>query len=128
MNLLLDTCTLIWLDGNVANLSPTAKQVIADPSNRIFLSSISAWEIAQKQKNGKLELWDSCAEFLGSLTQDYDMEPLPFQQEDAVTLADIDRLHKDPFDLMLICQAKNHNLILVTPDPSIRQYPIPVLW
>jgi PIN domain nuclease of toxin-antitoxin system len=128
LDFLLDTCTVVWMDAGSSRLSRLASSIVTDPANKLFVSSVSVWEIAVKTAHGKLPLWGSVEDVLSSVGQEFDLETVPFEATDALIRCSLKVLHKDPFDLMLVCQAQNRDLTLVTPDPAIRQYPIPVLW
>lgn len=128
MNYLLDTCTFLWLTGEPDHLSTQADQELSDIRNRLFFSVISAWEIAIKYHRGQLELPDLPAVFIPQARAKYALEPLYLTEPMVYHLGKLPPLHKDPFDRMLVCQAVSQNLTLLTPDPLIRQYPVPTLW
>lgn len=128
MDFLLDTCTLLWMDSSSEKISKLAQSVLVDSQNKLYLSSVSVWEIAHKNSLGKLPLWGSVDEVLQAVVEEFEIGAIGFESSDARERSSISILHKDPFDLMLICQAQNRGLTLVTPDPAIKRYPIPVLW
>jgi len=64
----------------------------------------------------------------GPMRTSHGIEPLPLEEEAVLMLPRLSELHRDPFDRMLICQALTHQLVLLTPDAMIRQYPVRVLW
>ena len=118
MKLLLDTHIFLWALSEPTRLSP--KQVIAmeDPTNTIYVSSISITEISIKASLSKLELvFDplDAAEKSG-------FEMLDFSAKDALLLKDLPLHHRDPFDRMLIAQAISRKLIIATQDSIIDQY------
>ena len=118
MKLLLDTHIFLWSLSEPNRL--TQKQVIAmeDPTNTVYVSSISITEIAIKASLGKLELvFDplDAAEKSG-------FEMLDFSAKDALLLKDLPFHHRDPFDRMLIAQAISRKLIIATQDSIIDQY------
>ena len=118
MKLLLDTHIFLWALSEPNRLSQ--KQVIAmeDPTNTVYVSSISITEIAIKASLGKLELvFDplDAAEKSG-------FEMLDFSAKDALILKDLPFHHRDPFDRMLITQAISRKLIIATQDSLIDQY------
>ena len=121
MNLLLDTCTLLWwVNGD--ELSRDAQQAIADPGNRVWISAVSIWEIALKQSLGKLELGGD----LDSVIEE-DFLQLPVTFTHARQVAWLPLHHRDPFDRMLIVQAKSENLTLITRDRQFAQYAVSLL-
>ena len=128
MQVLLDTCAFLWLIGDANYLSSAARQVVAQSGNQIFLSSISAWEMAVKHAAGKLELADSVEVAVSRGRDEHDVQALAFEEQCTFHLPRLPPIHRDPFDWMLICQAIEHDLIILTPDPMIRKYPIKTLW
>jgi len=128
MKLLLDTCTFLWVIKDAAELSDTAKVLFSDPENEIYLSSISMWEILVKYQLGRLPLPQQPEQFLIEQRKLHRIEPLPLQEEAIMQLIRLPEYHKDPFDRMLICQAITHKLAILTPDQTIKQYPIHTIW
>ena len=123
MKLLLDTHIFLWALSEPNRLS--SKQVIAmeDPTNTVYVSSISITEIAIKASLGKLELvFDplDAAEKSG-------FEMLDFSARDALILTDLPFHHRDPFDRMLITQAISRKLIIATQDSIIDRYDCQIL-
>lgn len=131
MKLLLDTCTFIWTISNLDKLSTQAIDALQEPKNELFLSSVSLWEIVTKYDKGKIEIETgnkNLDEFLIYQRKQHDITSLAFCENSALYLARLPKIHQDPFDRMLICQALAKNLILVTPDRYIKKYPVKTLW
>ena len=130
MKLLLDTCAFIWLASYPRQLGKNAHDLYAAPNNEVFLSSISAWEIAIKHRNGKLRLPNDMApaDYVREARQRHGIQPLALHEETAALLLKMPDIHRDPFDRMLICQAIANQMILLTPDPLIIQYPVLTRW
>jgi PIN domain nuclease of toxin-antitoxin system len=128
VNILLDTCTFLWVVTDAPELSKPAHELFQDPANAVYLSSVSAWEIAIKYILGRLPLPDAPDRFVGLMRARHDIEPLPLEEEAALMLPKLPELHRDPFDRMLVCQALAHQLVLLTPDALIQQYPARVIW
>ena len=128
MNLLLDTCTFLWSIEGGAAISETARAALTEATNAVYLSSVSAWEIATKHALGKLPLPEAPEKYVPAQRRARGIEPLPLDEEAALHLARLPALHRDPFDRMLICQALIGGLTLVTPDPDIGRYPVRTLW
>lgn len=128
MRLLLDTCTFLWIAGGDRALSPTAARLFAAPENEVFLSAVSAWEIAIKLQLGRLVLADAPDRFVPIQRDAHAIEPLPLDEESALHVSRLIPLHRDPFDRMLVCQAIVHGLTILTPDPLIAQYPARTAW
>jgi PIN domain nuclease of toxin-antitoxin system len=127
VNLLLDTCTFLWLAGG-ASLSPAAASAVRDPSNDVFLSAVSTWEIVVKNRAGRLPLPEPPDRLIPAERHLRGVTALPFDEEAALYGPRLPPLHRDPFDRMLIAQAIARGLAIVTPDPAIAQYPVRVLW
>lgn len=128
MNILLDTCTFLWIATDAPELSERARELFRDPANSVYLSSVSAWEIAVKYLLGRLPLPVPPERFVGPMRMNHGIEPLPLEEEAVLMLPRLPDLHKDPFDRMLVCQALTHQLALLTPDALIRQYPARFVW
>lgn len=128
MKVLLDTCTLLWIAIEDQVLSRDAIEAFRQPANDVYLSVVSAWEIAVKHGLGKLHLTEPASRLLPSLRQRYDLWSLPLDEESALEIERLPELHRDPFDRMLVCQALVHGLVILTPDELVRQYPVRTLW
>ena len=118
MKLLLDTHILLWWLGNHVGLSSTAADLIRNPENMVFVSAVSVWEIWLKQSLGKLRLPDAFEERLAA--EGFDNLPLTIPQARQVAL--LPWLHRDPFDRMLVAQARSEKLILLTADDAVAAY------
>ncbi len=128
MNLLLDTCTFLWIIGDPTQLSARAWQLFTDPSNRSHLSVVSAWEIALKYSLRRLILQQPPDSLVPQQRVAHRIALLSLTEAAALYLPYLPRIHKDPFDRMLVCQAIVDNLVILTPDPAIRQYPVQTVW
>ncbi len=123
MNLFLDTHVLLWwLDDNPA-LSKKARNAISNPDNLIVLSSVVIWEIRIKQALGKLEIVPN----FYSVIKNQGFELLSITSDHAFAVGDLPMHHRDPFDRMIISQAKFEGLTIVTHDNIFKKYDIPVL-
>ena len=127
MKLLLDTCTFLWLAGG-QRLSDGAAAAIRTPANEVFVSAVSAWEIASKYRAGRLPLPEPPDRLIPVERELRGVAALPFDEESALQVLRLPQLHRDPFDRMLISQAIALGLAIVTPDPLIAQYPVRVIW
>ncbi|HJN50267.1 MAG: type II toxin-antitoxin system VapC family toxin [Pseudomonadales bacterium] len=123
MNFLLDTHVLLWwLDGNPA-LSEKARAVIADGERLVFVSAATIWEIRIREALGKLDIPGNFHQVLAA--QPFEM--LDITPEHAHAIAGLADHHRDPFDRMLVAQAKTEGLGLVTRDRHLRKYNIPII-
>ncbi len=123
MNLLLDTCVLLWWLDDPDLLSKEALTAIKEPDNEIIVSVVSVWEIAIKKALGKLET----PENLKELVVDSGFALRPVNYEHAWQVKDLPSHHRDPFDRLLISQAKTESLMLVTRDSWLKAYNISIL-
>lgn len=127
MKVLLDTCTFLWLAGGQP-LPPAAVRAISDPSNEVYLSSVSVWEIVTKYRNGRLPLPEPPDRLIPAERVLRGVTALAFDEDAALQAMRLPLLHRDPFDRMLIAQAIATGATLVTSDPLVTQYPIRVVW
>lgn len=123
MRYLLDTHVLLWWLDDSSRLSNLAKEIIIDPNNLIFVSSVSTWEITIKKASGKLIAPDN----LEKTILDCSFRALPITIKHTLHLENLDKYHSDPFDRLLICQAITENLILITSNTLIEKYQISTL-
>ena len=128
MKLLLDTCAFLLWTQDAPQVSEEVRRLVADPANDVYVSSVTAWEIGVKHGLGKLELPAPPEVFVPTRREWYDFKSLPIDEASALQLRRLPPLHKDPFDRILICQAIEHGMTLVTPDRLISQYPVRILW
>jgi len=128
VKILLDTCTFLWIVTDSRELSARARELFQEPANAVYLSSVSAWEIAVKYVLGRLPLPETPDRFVVPMRASHGIESLPLEEEAVLMLLKLPELHRDPFDRMLVCQALAHQLVLLTPDAMIRQYPVSVVW
>jgi PIN domain nuclease of toxin-antitoxin system len=128
VRLLLDTCTFLWIVAGAKDLSPRAREAFVDPANDVLLSAASAWEIAVKHRLGRLPLPAPPEDFVPAQRTAHGIEPLPVDEEAALHVAKLPDLHRDPFDRLLVAQALVGGMVLLTPDESIREYPVRTLW
>lgn len=128
MRLLLDTCTFLWIVGGAPELSSRARELFVDPDNEVYLSVVSAWEIALKHAAGRLPLPELPERFVPAERRRHGIDTLGLDEETALHLGRLPPLHRDPFDRMLVCQAIVHGLVILGPDTLITQYPIRAAW
>jgi PIN domain nuclease of toxin-antitoxin system len=127
MKLLLDTHTFIWWDSDPARLSAPALAALRDPTNTLWLSVVSIWEIVIKAQLGKLAvrlpLPDVVAQQQANGTQ-----VLPVTLAHSLAIEGLPSIHKDPFDRLLVAQAIVEGAELVSADPVLSRYPVRLLW
>jgi PIN domain nuclease of toxin-antitoxin system len=127
MKILLDTHTFLWfLDGN-SELSKQARTLIENPEHEKYISIASFWEISIKKSLGKLTLEIPFVE-LKTETVKNSFQILPITFEDTLQLSTLPFYHCDPFDRIIISQAKENNLTLISRDKNFIQYNVNLLW
>ena len=123
MNYLLDTHTFIWTISEKGKLSSIVKQTIENPTNNIFVSAITFWEISLKFSIGKLELKGISPENLPEVAVQSGFRLIPLSPEESATHHQLMLTkHKDPFDRMLIWQSIQRNLIFISKDERLKSY------
>jgi PIN domain nuclease of toxin-antitoxin system len=121
MRLLIDTHIAIWWLAGDRRLGPAARETI-ESAEMAYLSSVSVWEIVIKQARGRLDLPDG---FVAALLQDF--TELPLRSDHALEGRSLPRFRGDPFDRMLVAQARVEGLRLVTADAAMEGYEVPVV-
>jgi len=124
LRLLLDTHIFLWWADAPERLRAPQREAVEDPASEVFLSVASIWEMAIKVGTGRLDFPIADIE---SHTVGHGLAILPVLPPHAVALLALPRLHGDPFDRMLIAQARAEGLTLVTDDTMIRQYDVALL-
>lgn len=125
---LLDTCTFLWIQTADPQLSDDARSIVRDATNELFLSAASVWEIIIKYRLGRLPLPESPERFIPNSRQRHGIETLPIEEAAVTALTRLPELHRDPFDRIIICQAIIHEMLLLTPDEQVRRYGIRTVW
>jgi len=132
MSYLLDAHTLIWAITEPGKLSRKAVEIIENPNNEVFVSAITFWEISLKYSLGKLDLQGIGPENMAQFAIETGFTHLPLLPAEAAQYHKIAATwHRDPFDRMLIWQAINRNLTLISKDKTVAQYKsvgLNVIW
>jgi PIN domain nuclease of toxin-antitoxin system len=123
MILLLDAHALLWWLNGGSTLSAVARAAIAEPANETLVSAATVWELAIKQGLGKLKI---DADLLAEIDR-VGFSGLPVTMEDGNLAGALPRHHKDPFDRMLVAQAKRLDALIVTRDRAFSSYDIKVI-
>jgi len=124
--LLLDTHAFLWWAANDDRLSTTAREAIAE--GRVLLSVATPWEMTIKHALGRLELRGAPRAVVYAQVARHGFEPLGISLEHVLGVADLPPHHADPFDRLLIAQARVERLTIVTVDDAFGAYDIDVLW
>ena len=127
MKLLLDTHTFLWSISNPTALSEKAQNAFLNPKNELYFSAASYWEICIKQSLGKLRLAQKWEESIDRELSVNQIKWLKIEKAHCQALVNLPFHHRDPFDRLLIAQAKTEKLTLMTKDQAIQKY-LKTLW
>ncbi len=125
MNLLLDTHLLIWATDDRYPLTAEAASLIDDTANALIFSAASIWEVAIKTAQGRPD-FRLDPHVLRRALLDNGYTHLPVTADHGAAVADLPAIHKDPFDRILVAQARVEGFTLLTADKNIARYPGPV--
>ena len=128
MKVLLDTCTFLWITIESPRLSVTVLRLFRDPDTEVYLSTASSLEIGIKSSQGRLALPEPAHSCVPSRRAVYRIHSLPVDEESALRIERLPRIHGDPFDRILVCQSIVHGMTILTPDEAISQYAVRVAW
>jgi PIN domain nuclease of toxin-antitoxin system len=124
VRLLLDTHAALWWLSGDRRFGAAAADQVGDARNEVVLSAAVVWEVAIKRALGKLQAPDGFAEtLLGAGAR-----PLPVGLDHAAAVENLPAHHRDPFDRMLIAQARLERAVIVSQDAVFAAYGVPVLW
>jgi PIN domain nuclease of toxin-antitoxin system len=124
VKLLLDTHIFLWFITEDSKLSNDIKTAIVSLQNQVYLSSVSIWECLTKYRLGKLSLPRPPEQYLIAQRRQHNVLSLALDESSVQHLVTLPNLHRDPFDRMLVCQAIEHGLTLVTVDKAVLCYPV----
>jgi PIN domain nuclease of toxin-antitoxin system len=125
---LLDTAILLWSLNEPERLNDNAQHVLANGSEEIYLSAVSAWEIVIKSSLGKLRLPDPPERYVPSRMTALGLRPLHITHPHALAVSALPLHHQDPFDRLLIAQARSEDMVLMTTDHLFSKYPVQTMW
>lgn len=127
MKILLDTQIFLWMFLNPSRISANVEALVKDSANGVFFSSASSWEIAIKYSIGKLKLPDVPEIYVPDRMKRANLKGLEVKHEHALAVANLPRIHKDPFDRLLITQANVENFTLLSGDNIFEKYPVKLI-
>ena len=122
MRILIDTHIFLWLIDDSKRLSNKYRQIIHNLDNEIFLSVVSVWECVIKYQTGKLDFPSSPETYLPMQRREHLIKILNVDENSIAQLINLPPLHKDPFDRLIISQALQHDLVLMTEDRAVLAY------
>jgi PIN domain nuclease of toxin-antitoxin system len=126
VRILLDTHVFLWLQIEPERLGEH-QAVVEDQGNELLVSAVISWEVAIKYALGKLLLPEPPARYVPARLRAIGAEALPIEHTHALAVAELPLLHDDPFDRLLVAQAKVLGVPILTADPAIAQYPVKTL-
>lgn len=126
MKLLLDTHALVWWLTDNPRLSNTAREAIADPTNIVLASPASGYEIADQERQGRLA--GGVAQDLGPALRATQIRVLPLSLEHAAVAGALPGPHRDPWDRLIMAQARVDRLTIVSSEAVFQDYGLPVCW
>ena len=127
MKLLLDTHIFLWYVAGDKRLPASTLSAIRDSNNQVYLSVASVWEATIKYQLGKLPLPSSPEIYLPSQRRRHFIESLNIDERSVTELVKLSPHHRDPFDRLLICQARVNGMVLATVDEVIQNYSVTTL-
>jgi PIN domain nuclease of toxin-antitoxin system len=127
MRLLLDTHVFLWMATQPERLGDALAE-IEKPANDLFLSAASTWELAMKVSIGRLTLPEPVGTYVASRMRSLALGGLGVEHLHAAAVEDLPMHHRDPFDRLLVAQARAVGATLVTADEAMRPYDVPILW
>ncbi|NBV06591.1 MAG: type II toxin-antitoxin system VapC family toxin [Proteobacteria bacterium] len=126
---LLDTCTYIWIITDNKKLSNTAKEIFENKENQIYISIISQIEISVKHLKHKIpQLSKPIIEYFDGFRIKSEIDLLNLECKDVQQLFSLPKIHSDPFDRLLISQALNNQMTLISPDKKFLKYPVRLVF
>ncbi|MCL4470046.1 MAG: type II toxin-antitoxin system VapC family toxin [Sulfuricella sp.] len=128
MNLLLDSHVFLWLMNEPERVPDQVLTMCENAENTLYLSVASVWELQIKHALGKLTMRQPLKVILDEQQQSNSMEILPIKLTHLWRLADLPRIHNDPFDRLLIAQAVVEDMHLISADRVFSDYPVRLVW
>jgi PIN domain nuclease of toxin-antitoxin system len=128
MRILLDTDAFLWLVTDAPNLSAKAKALFLEAENQIFLSGVTGFETSVKYSLGKLQLTEPPRSFIENRINNNALTPLPIQLRHTYRLSHLPFHHRDPFDRLLVAQALEEDMPLLSADEILSEYGVERLW
>lgn len=126
MKALLDTNVFLWLNDEPERLGDAIDR-LSEPETLILVSAVVSWEIAIKYAIGRLQLPLPPERYMPERIGDIGASSMVIEHRDALGVAALPPIHRDPFDRLLVAQAINHSATLITTDPRLGEYPVDAL-
>jgi PIN domain nuclease of toxin-antitoxin system len=128
MKYLLDTSVWLWTLTASERINRRVREILANGTEELYLSAASSWEISIKSALGKLHLPEPPAIFVPKRLASQGIQPLSITHTHALAVFELPRHHDDPFDRLLIAQARVEDMAIVTADRAFEPYKVKLLW
>ena len=128
MNLLLDTCTFLWLAASPERISEAARIAIDTPANRLWISDISIWEISMNHGSGKLPLPSPPRIWIPDQIEFFQLNRLHLQEQAIYLSGELPACHCDPFDRLIAAQSQKAEMPVITPDQPFETLGTRTIW
>ena len=128
MRILLDTHPMLWWLADDPRLSDVAREILVNGRNQLVWSLASSWEIAIKVGIGRLRLARPLPELFAEIVSGQGVELLPITHDHCTVLGSLPLAHRDPFDRMLLAQARAEGLPILSADAKLSRYDVDVRW
>jgi PIN domain nuclease of toxin-antitoxin system len=128
MKYLLDTSVLLKARAGEDSLNEKGKRILSDPEADLYLSAVCTWEISIKFASGALKLPFPPSEFIRDSFARWQFHRMDITHEHALAAGELPPHHRDPFDRMLVAQARLEGMLLLTTDPAIGRYDVESLY
>jgi PIN domain nuclease of toxin-antitoxin system len=128
MKYLLDTMVWLWSVGPSDRIGKMGLEILASGEEEVYFSAASSWEISIKTQLGKFQLPDVPGRYVPQRLAEQRIRSLPVTQRHTLKVYDLPLHHNDPFDRLLIAQALDEEMVILTSDRLFRKYPIEMIW
>ncbi|MBE9055753.1 MAG: type II toxin-antitoxin system VapC family toxin [Sphaerospermopsis kisseleviana] len=128
MRVLIDTHVFIWWTSDFPRISPAVYQLLCNPKTQVFLSVVSIWEMQIKLSLGKIQFKSALPQVIEDEMKQNKIQLLSLDLSHIYDLNNLPHYHKDPFDRLLISQARSENLIIISIDEKFDGYDIERFW
>jgi PIN domain nuclease of toxin-antitoxin system len=128
VKLIVDTHAFLWATTDDARLSPRARALIQSGDSDLLLSVVSAYELVFKATQGRIRLPADPATWLNARMRSFALRWLPVTGEHAIAAAALPRIHGDPWDRVLVAQARLEGIPILTADRGIARYEVETIW
>jgi len=128
MKAVLDTHTFLWWITDQSGLSERVKEILKDKEAQLFISAVTGWEIAIKTQLKRISLPETPPLFIPKQIRKNNFEHLPVTILHTLAVYGLPMIHQDPFDRLLIAQARCEKIPIITKDQLIQQYDVKVIW